>query len=66
MIANWKPISDKAKKKGPVVLTDGGYFVVGFWNMNKWMAGWNFGDAGMVHVYLEPTHWDNLPKGPKK
>lgn len=65
MKADWKPIDDEAKKKGPIVLTNGGYFIIGFWQTDRWMTGYNAGSM-RVQIDLEPTHWDDLPEGPSR
>ena len=58
----WRPI-ESAPKHELIVLTDRGYFIAGFWNHDRWMAGYN--SNGMeVRLTLTPTHWRPLPKGP--
>ena len=58
----WRPI-ECAPKDGLIVLTDGGYWIAGFWHYGKWSAGWNCNDV-QVSIYLTPTHWRPLPEGP--
>ena len=46
----WRPI-ESAPKHEVIVLTDGGYYIAGFWNR-------------VMALHLSPTHWRPLPKGP--
>lgn len=60
----WTKIEEADKKAGPVVLTDGGFYVTGFWQEGLgWMAGWNT-DQMHVRIILHPTHFRPLPDGP--
>ena len=63
-MSEWQPISDEAKKLGPIVLTDGGYFIVGFWQEGRgWTAGWSVNGMSVL-LELQPTHWMHLPEKP--
>lgn len=58
----WRSI-ESAPKHGLIVLTDGGYWIVGFWHHDRWTAGWNCNDM-QVSIHLTPTHWRPMPEGP--
>lgn len=58
----WRPI-ESAPKHGLIVLTDGGYWIAGFWCRVRWMAGFN-SEGMQVTIHLTPTHWQPLPEGP--
>lgn len=60
----WRPI-ECAPKNDCIVLTDGGYLFVGFWQGGRgcWMTGFS-GETISIHVTLTPTHWQPMLKGP--
>ena len=62
-MSTWQPI-ETAPKNDVIIVTDGGYYIMAFWQSGEWIAGF-VSDTVSLTIKLHPTHWMPLPEPPK-